>query len=99
MLCRASQVALVVKNLPANAAHLSDEGWEEILEKEMATHCSFRAWEIPWSWAGYSPWGCKEWYLIEVTKHAVLYNYHHSFNFRTYSLLQKKNHKTQTAAH
>ena len=65
----------------------------------MATHSSVLAWEIPWSWAGYSPWGCKEWYLIEVTKHAVLYNYHHSFNFRTYSLLQKKNHKTQTAAH
>jgi len=100
MLRRASQVALVVKNLPANAAHLSDEGWEEILEKEMATHCRFLAWEIPWSLAGYSPWGCKEWYLTEVTKHAVLYNHHHSFNFRTYSLLQKKNqNKTQTAAH
>ena len=68
MLCRASQVALVVKNLSANAAHLRDEGWEEILEKETATPCSFLAWEIPWSLAGYSPWGCKEWNLTEVTK-------------------------------
>ena len=70
MLCRASQVAIdsQVKNLPANAAHLRDEGWEGILEKETATPCSFLAWEILWSLAGYSPWGCKEWYLTEVTK-------------------------------
>ena len=33
------------------------------LEKEMATHSSIRAWEIPWteepSGLRYSPWGCK----------------------------------------
>ena len=32
-----------------------------ILAKEMATHSSILAWEIPWterSLAGYSPWGC-----------------------------------------
>ena len=52
MLCRASQVALVVKNPPSNAAHLREEGWEEILEEEMATHSSFLAWEIPWGLAG-----------------------------------------------
>ena len=23
--------------------------WENILEKEMATHCSVLAWEIPWT--------------------------------------------------
>jgi len=23
-------------------------GWEDPLEKEMATHCSILAWEIPW---------------------------------------------------
>ena len=25
----------------------------------MATHYSILAWRIPWSLAGYSPWGCK----------------------------------------
>ena len=32
------------------------------LEKEMATHSSILAWEIPWTEepGGYSPWGCKE---------------------------------------
>ena len=34
-------------------------GWEDPLEKEMATHFSILAWEIPWTedLAGYSPWG------------------------------------------
>ena len=32
-------------------------GWEDPLEKEMVTHSSTLAWEIPWekSLAGYSP--------------------------------------------
>ena len=36
-------------------------GWEDPLEKEMATRSSILAWEIPWTeeLAGYSPWGCK----------------------------------------
>ena len=36
-------------------------GWEDPLEKEMVTHSSILAWEIPWqrSLAGYSPWGCR----------------------------------------
>ena len=24
-------------------------GWEDALEKEMVTHCSILAWEIPWT--------------------------------------------------
>ena len=44
----AFQVALVVKNLPANAG---DSGLipdlEDPLEKEMATHSSILAWKIP----------------------------------------------------
>ena len=24
-------------------------GWEDALEKEMATHCSIFGWEIPWT--------------------------------------------------
>ena len=38
-------------------------GWEDPLEKEMATHSSILAWVIPWTEeAGrlYSPWGHKE---------------------------------------
>ena len=34
----------MVKNPPANAG---DMGWEDPLQKEMATHSSIPAWEIP----------------------------------------------------
>ena len=38
-------------------------GWEDSLEKEMATHSSTLALKIPWMeelGSGYCPWGCKE---------------------------------------
>ena len=37
-------------------------GWEDPLEKEMATHSSTLAWKSPWMEepVGYSPWGHKE---------------------------------------
>ena len=38
-------------------------GWEDPLEKEMATHSSTLAWKIPWTekpGKPYSPWGRKE---------------------------------------
>ena len=37
-------------------------GWEDPLEKGMATHSSILAWRIPWTEDNsYScPWGCKE---------------------------------------
>ena len=45
------QVALVVKNLPANSGDIRDTGLipgsEDPLEKEMATHSSIFAWRIP----------------------------------------------------
>ena len=48
----ASQVVLVVKNLPANAGDLRDAGSipgsEDSLEEGMATPSSFLAWRIPW---------------------------------------------------
>ena len=44
----ASQVALVVKNLPANAG-VPSLGREDSLEKGMATHYSILAWRIPWT--------------------------------------------------
>ena len=40
----------VVKNLPATAGDSSlILGWEYPLKKEMATHSSILAWEIPWA--------------------------------------------------
>ena len=46
-------MALVVKNLPANAGDLRDMVrsivQEDSLEKEMADHPSILAWRIPWA--------------------------------------------------
>ena len=43
------------KELPADAGDTGDEGsilgWEDPLEKEMATHSSILAWKIPWMWS------------------------------------------------
>ena len=39
---------------------VQSSSWQDALEKEMATHSSILAWEIPWSLAGCSPWGCRE---------------------------------------
>ena len=53
MVCRASQVAPVVKNLPANAGDVRDgcliPGLGRSLEEEMTTHSSILAWRIPWT--------------------------------------------------
>ena len=47
----ASQVVLVVKNLPANSGDIRDLvrslGWEDPLEEVIATHSSILAWRIP----------------------------------------------------
>ena len=49
----ASQVALAVRNLPANTGDVTDEGSipgsGRSLEEEIAAHSSILAWEIPWS--------------------------------------------------
>ena len=46
-------MALVVKNLPANAGDIRDEvrslGWEDPLEEQMAPHSSILAWKNPWT--------------------------------------------------
>ena len=42
-------------------------GWEDPLEKGMATHSSVLAREIPWSLVDYSPWGCKELYTMDMS--------------------------------
>jgi len=40
----------MVKNLPAmQETWVRSQGWEDLLEEEMATHSSILAWRIPWS--------------------------------------------------
>ena len=46
--------------LPMQETWIWSLGWEDPLEEETATHSSILAWGIPWSLAGYSPWGHKE---------------------------------------
>ena len=47
---RASLMAQQVKNLPAmQKTWVQSLGWEDPLEKEMATHSSILAWRIPWT--------------------------------------------------
>ena len=49
-LCWASLVAQTVKNLPAmQETEVQSLGWEDPLEKGMATHSSILAWRIPWT--------------------------------------------------
>ena len=48
---RASQVAVLVKNLLVNAKETWVQflGWEDPLEEEMTTYSSILAWRIPWT--------------------------------------------------
>ena len=46
---RTSRVAQMVKRLPTmRETGVQSLGWEDPLEKEMATHSSTLAWKIPW---------------------------------------------------
>ena len=46
----ASLVAQMIKNLPAMWERwVQSLGWEDPLEKRMATHSSIRAWRTPWT--------------------------------------------------
>ena len=43
-------MAQLVKNLPAmQEIWIQSLGQEDLLEKEMATHFSILAWEVPWT--------------------------------------------------
>ena len=47
---RASQLAQMVNCPPAvRETQVGSLGWEDPLEKEMATHSSTLAWKIPWT--------------------------------------------------
>ena len=44
-----SLVAQTVKHLPImQETRVQSLGWEDLLQKEMATHSSILAWKIPW---------------------------------------------------
>ena len=50
IMSRDSLVAQIIKNLPAMwEAQVRSLGWEDPLEKEVATHPSTLAWKIPWT--------------------------------------------------
>ena len=79
----ASQVVLMIKNLPANAADIRNMGsfpgsWRSP-EEGMAAHSSTLAWRIPWTEepGGHSPWSLRvehkqpKWLSTEHT-HAIL---------------------------
>ena len=43
-------MAQIVKRLPTmQETQVRSLGWEDLLEKEMATHSSTLAWKIPWT--------------------------------------------------
>ena len=45
-----SLVAKTAKSLPAmQETQVQSLGWEDALEKEMASHSSILAWKIPWT--------------------------------------------------
>ena len=45
-----SLMAQTIKRLPTmRETQLQSLGWEDLLEKEMATHSSTLAWKIPWT--------------------------------------------------
>ena len=58
----------MVKNLPARQeTKVQTLGWEDPLEKEMATHSSILAWSIPWTGepGGLQPMGLQELVMTE----------------------------------
>ena len=65
----ASLVAQMVKRLPAKETRVQSLGWEDPLEKEMATHSSVLAWRIPGTGdlVGCCLWGPTESDMTEAT--------------------------------
>ena len=72
-------VAQLVRNAPAmRETWVWSLGWEDLLEKEMATHASIQAWRIPWI----------GWIVHGVTKSWMwLSNFHFSWTPWEFSLI------------
>ena len=78
------------KNLPAmQETRVQSLGWEDPLEKGMATHCVFLPGEFHGqrSLAGYSPWGCRE---LDMTEWLTLFFQHIKDSFISEHLLCSK---------
>ena len=67
----------IVKNLPVMWETQDQSlGWEDPLEKGMASHFRILAWRIPWTekpGSLYSPWGRKELDMTERLSLSLLY--------------------------
>jgi len=69
----------VVKNLPANAEDTRNVGftlgWEDPLEKEMATHSSNLDWKIPWTEEPGGVWsmGSQSQTQLSIAQHSSTY--------------------------
>ena len=50
---------MVTNLLSVQEKRVQSLGREDPMEKEMETNSSILAWEIPWTEAGYRPWGHK----------------------------------------
>ena len=86
---RASLLAQTVKRLSTTReTWVRSLGWEDPLEKEMATHSSILAWKIPWTeepGRPWSPWGHEEsdaaerlhslWYKVSDFKVGLLLSF------------------------
>jgi len=66
-------------------------GQEDRLEKEMATHSSILAWEIPWTEepGGYSPWGREESDMTEQLNNNNKFLLLQNVSFQTRSTLAR----------
>ena len=76
-------LAQTVKNLSAmRESWVWSLGWEDLLEKGMATHSSILAWRIPWieELESYSPRGYKESGTTEPLTHSHLLNVNPNHN-------------------
>ena len=65
-------MAQMIKNPPAmQETWVQSLGWEDPLEKEIATHSSVLAWRSPWTEGSgsCSPWGHKELNITEQHFH------------------------------
>ena len=69
----------MVKNPPTNAedGQVQSLGQEDPLEKEMATHSSILAWEVPWT---EEPGGLLKFLIIEILSSLLTGNKEHSEN-------------------
>ena len=81
----ASLMAQLVKNLPAMwETWVQSPGWEDPLEKGMATYASILAWRIPWDCErdGHD-WMTFNYFLLEIFFKMQTHGHHHISNLIT----------------